>query len=114
MKKMSTNDFLGCSHLLTTNNAGCITSAQQTETIKHTTTIEYLEIKQHSKRWIKYSRIEFFRCCIWKTIIHVGSNLSITNVISNMDLEVTKCFIELLNQMQSQTIIPKDAKQTLT
>lgn len=111
MKKMSTVELLRHSHLLTTNNAGCITSEHQIETIKSTTT-EYLEIKHNVTRLIKYSHIEFIRRGIWKTIIHVGSDLYITNVIHNTDLDVTKCFIELTNQVQRQTIVPKYTKQT--
>lgn len=33
MEKMSTNQFLCCGHLFTTDNAGCITSTSPLETI---------------------------------------------------------------------------------
>lgn len=66
MEKMPTNEFLCGSHLLTANDAGSITSAGSQNVMKINMKKEYTE-----KFISNNSRIEFFWCSIWKTIIHV-------------------------------------------
>jgi hypothetical protein len=55
---------------------------------------------------IYHSRIKFICCSIWKTFIHVGSNLSVAYIICNANPEVAEGLIQLTNQVQWYTIVP--------
>ena len=65
-----------------------------------------------SGKHIKNLRSKFFRSGIREPVVHIGSDFTITKVIRNTNLEVPEGFIELPQQMQRHTIVPKQKPLT--
>lgn len=106
MEKMPTSKLFGCSHLLTTYNAGCIASAYKKHKKFEQVSLTAFKKKKNPLEKI-YLHIKLIRSCVRETIVHVWSDLSVTHIISHTDCKVTKCLIQLTDQVNRHTIIPR-------